>query len=196
MKNSDKKKNLVVMTLDECKEQFKKTYDKNKELFQKDVMEAIKHLAMSDEELDDLFEWFSANDIVISDDAVDAPENLSDVEDITAGDLDDIDFMDSEDVEEIQTVELESLESYSSNTSRINDPVKMYLKEIGRVPLLNPEDEPEIARRIQAGDEEAKRILISANLRLVVSIAKKYVGRGMLFLDLIQEGNMGLVKAV
>ena len=196
MKNSDKKKNLVVMTLDECKDQFKKTYDKNKELFQKDVMEAIKHLAMSDEELDDLFEWFSANDIVISDDAVDAPENLSDVEDITAGDLDDIDFMDSEDVEEIQTVELESLESYSSNTSRINDPVKMYLKEIGRVPLLNPEDEPEIARRIQAGDEEAKRILISANLRLVVSIAKKYVGRGMLFLDLIQEGNMGLVKAV
>ena len=86
MKNSDKKKNLVVMTLDECKEQFKKTYDKNKELFQKDVMEAIKHLAMSDEELDDLFEWFSANDIVISDDAVDAPDNLSDVEDITAGD--------------------------------------------------------------------------------------------------------------
>ena len=196
MKNSDKKKNLVVMTLDECKEQFKKTYDKNKELFQKDVMEAIKHLAMSDEELDDLFEWFSANDIVISDDAVDAPDNLSDVEDITAGDLDDIDFMDSEDVEEIQTVELESLESYSSNTSRINDPVKMYLKEIGRVPLLNPEDEPEIARRIQAGDEEAKRILISANLRLVVSIAKKYVGRGMVFLDLIQEGNRVLVKAV
>ena len=198
MKNSDKKKNLVVKTLDECKEDFRKAYDKNKELYQKDVMEAIKHLAMSDEELDDLFEWFSANDIVISDDAVDVPDNLSDVDvdDITAGDLDDIDFMDGEDVEEIQTVELESLESYSSNTSRINDPVKMYLKEIGRVPLLNPEDEPEIARRIQAGDEEAKRILISANLRLVVSIAKKYVGRGMLFLDLIQEGNMGLVKAV
>ncbi|MBE6107054.1 MAG: RNA polymerase sigma factor RpoD [Erysipelotrichaceae bacterium] len=196
MKNSDKKKNTVVMTLDECKEQFRQTFDKNKELYQKDVMEAIKHLAMSDEELDDLFDWFSSNDIVISDDAVDVPENLNDVEEMAAGDLDDIDFMDSEDVEEIQTVELESLESYSSNTSRINDPVKMYLKEIGRVPLLNPEDEPEIARRIQAGDEEAKRILISANLRLVVSIAKKYVGRGMLFLDLIQEGNMGLVKAV
>ncbi len=196
MKNNDKKKNIVVMTLDECKEQFRKTYDKNKELYQKDVMEAIKHLAMSDEELDDLFEWFSANDIVISDDAVDVPDNLNDVEDMTATDLDDIDFVGSEDDEEIQTVELESLESYSSNTSRINDPVKMYLKEIGRVPLLNPEDEPEIARRIQAGDEEAKRILISANLRLVVSIAKKYVGRGMLFLDLIQEGNMGLVKAV
>ncbi len=72
----------------------------------------------------------------------------------------------------------------------------MYLKEIGRVDLLDPKDEPEIARRIQEGDEEAKRKLIAANLRLVVSIAKKYVGRGMLFLDLIQEGNMGLVKAV
>ena len=72
----------------------------------------------------------------------------------------------------------------------------MYLKEIGRVELLDPKEEPEIARRIQAGDEEAKKKLISANLRLVVSIAKKYVGRGMLFLDLIQEGNMGLVKAV
>jgi RNA polymerase primary sigma factor len=72
----------------------------------------------------------------------------------------------------------------------------MYLKEIGRVPLLKPEDEPEIAKRIEAGDQEARSILISSNLRLVVSIAKKYVGRGMLFLDLIQEGNMGLVKAV
>ena len=94
-------------------------------------------------------------------------------------------------------VPIDLSETYSSSPYvRINDPVKMYLKEIGRVPLLNPEDEPEIARRIQAGDEEAKRILISSNLRLVVSIAKKYVGRGMLFLDLIQEGNMGLVKAV
>ena len=79
-------------------------------------------------------------------------------------------------------------------TQKFNDPVKMYLKEIGRVELLDPKEEPEIARRIQAGDEEAKKKLISANLRLVVSIAKKYVGRGMLFLDLIQEGNMGLVR--
>ncbi len=85
----------------------------------------------------------------------------------------------------------------TTNTAvQLNDPVKMYLKEIGRVPLLKPEDEPEIAKRIEEGDEEAKNILISSNLRLVVSIAKKYVGRGMLFLDLIQEGNMGLVKAV
>ncbi|HHW43656.1 MAG TPA: RNA polymerase sigma factor RpoD [Desulfotomaculum sp.] len=78
----------------------------------------------------------------------------------------------------------------------IDDPVRMYLKEIGRVPLLTPEEEIELARRMEQGDEEAKRRLAEANLRLVVSIAKRYVGRGMLFLDLIQEGNLGLIKAV
>ncbi|MED1674345.1 RNA polymerase sigma factor RpoD [Pallidibacillus thermolactis] len=79
---------------------------------------------------------------------------------------------------------------------KINDPVRMYLKEIGRVDLLTPEEEIALAERIAQGDEEAKRRLAEANLRLVVSIAKRYVGRGMLFLDLIQEGNMGLIKAV
>jgi RNA polymerase primary sigma factor len=79
---------------------------------------------------------------------------------------------------------------------KINDPVRMYLKEIGRVSLLSADEEVELAKRIELGDEEAKRRLAEANLRLVVSIAKRYVGRGMLFLDLIQEGNMGLIKAV
>ncbi|MDI6711104.1 MAG: RNA polymerase sigma factor RpoD [Thermoanaerobacterales bacterium] len=78
----------------------------------------------------------------------------------------------------------------------IDDPVRMYLKEIGRIPLLTPEEEVALAKRMEDGDEEAKRRLIEANLRLVVSIAKRYVGRGMLFLDLIQEGNLGLIKAV
>ncbi len=78
----------------------------------------------------------------------------------------------------------------------IDDPVRMYLKEIGRVPLLTAEEEVRLAKRIEAGEEEAKRELAEANLRLVVSIAKRYVGRGMLFLDLIQEGNLGLIKAV
>jgi len=78
----------------------------------------------------------------------------------------------------------------------IDDPVRMYLKEIGRVPLLTPDKEVELAKRMENGDEEAKRRLAEANLRLVVSIAKRYVGRGMLFLDLIQEGNLGLIKAV
>ena len=78
----------------------------------------------------------------------------------------------------------------------IDDPVRMYLKEIGKVPLLTAEEEIEIAKRLETGDEEAKKKLSEANLRLVVSIAKRYVGRGMLFLDLIQEGNLGLIKAV
>ena len=78
----------------------------------------------------------------------------------------------------------------------IDDPVRMYLKEIGKVPLLSAEEETELARRMEEGDEEAKKKLAEANLRLVVSIAKRYVGRGMLFLDLIQEGNLGLIKAV
>ena len=78
----------------------------------------------------------------------------------------------------------------------LDDPVRMYLKEIGRVPLLTPEEEVQLAKRVEAGDDEARRCLAEANLRLVVSIAKRYVGRGMLFLDLIQEGNLGLIKAV
>ncbi len=87
---------------------------------------------------------------------------------------------------------------FTGNNSGItsDDPVKIYLKEIGQVPLLTPEEEVELAKRVEAGDPEGKRCLIEANLRLVVSIAKRYVGRGMLFLDLIQEGNLGLIRAV
>ncbi len=96
-----------------------------------------------------------------------------------------------DDEEEAEPVELEPLEGVS-----IDDPVRMYLKEIGKVALLNSAEEIRLAKRMERGDEEAKRRLIEANLRLVVSIAKKYVGRGMLFLDLIQEGNLGLIRAV
>ena len=78
----------------------------------------------------------------------------------------------------------------------VDDPVRMYLKEIGKVPLLSPEEEIELAKRMELGDENARKRLAEANLRLVVSIAKRYVGRGMQFLDLIQEGNLGLIKAV
>lgn len=92
--------------------------------------------------------------------------------------------------------EPEELDLSIPDNVEIDDPVRMYLKEIGKVPLLSPEEETALARRMEQGDEEAKRKLTEANLRLVVSIAKKYVGRGMLFLDLIQEGNLGLIKAV
>lgn len=98
---------------------------------------------------------------------------------------------DEEDLENLNTDELTVPEGIN-----IDDPVRMYLKEIGKIPLLTAEEEIELAKRIENGDEEAKRKLAEANLRLVVSIAKRYVGRGMLFLDLIQEGNLGLIKAV
>ncbi|MEN0660110.1 RNA polymerase sigma factor RpoD [Caldifermentibacillus hisashii] len=107
-----------------------------------------------------------------------------------------------EDIAQPDEEDLENEEEFDLNDLsvppgvKINDPVRMYLKEIGRVDLLTPEEEIELAERIAQGDEEAKRRLAEANLRLVVSIAKRYVGRGMLFLDLIQEGNMGLIKAV
>lgn len=92
--------------------------------------------------------------------------------------------------------DLENIDAFVFDTSEIDDPVKIYLREIGNVRLLTLEEEIELAKRIEAGDEMAKSILSEANLRLVVSIAKRYVGRGMLFLDLIQEGNIGLMKAV
>ena len=106
-------------------------------------------------------------------------------------DLDDDSFMKDAEDEDIDLDAVDLLEGIGTE-----DPVRMYLKEIGKVPLLSADEEVELAKRMAEGDEEAKKKLISANLRLVVSIAKKYVGRGMLFLDLIQEGNMGLVKAV
>ena len=103
---------------------------------------------------------------------------------------------DIEDLKEVENLKLDEITDTSFEGISIDDPVRMYLREIGKIPLLSYEKELELAKRILNNDEEAKQELAEANLRLVVSIAKKYVGRGMLFLDLIQEGNMGLIKAV
>ncbi len=187
-------KSKELKTLDELKEDFRKVFAADGAIYQKDILSSLEHLDLNDEDLDGLWEWFDKESIRISED--------DDIEELEADDIDLGDDEDAEGDEDKDDTETESLDyltaGYSThNTSiQLNDPVKMYLKEIGRVPLLKASDEMEIAKRIEAGDEEAKNILISSNLRLVVSIAKKYVGRGMLFLDLIQEGNMGLVKAV
>ena len=103
---------------------------------------------------------------------------------------------DIEDLKEVEDLKLDQISDNSFEGVSVDDPVRMYLREIGKIPLLSYEKELELAKRILENDEEAKQELAEANLRLVVSIAKKYVGRGMLFLDLIQEGNMGLIKAV
>ena len=109
---------------------------------------------------------------------------------------DDIEEPDVEDLEEVENLKLEDLDTMSFEGVSTDDPVRMYLREIGKIELLSFDEELELAKRILKGDEEAKQKLAESNLRLVVSIAKKYVGRGLLFLDLIQEGNMGLIKAV
>jgi RNA polymerase primary sigma factor len=103
---------------------------------------------------------------------------------------------DIEDLEEVEDIKLEDISTMNFDGINIDDPVRMYLREIGKIPLLTFEEELELAKKVIEGNEDAKQKLAESNLRLVVSIAKKYVGRGMLFLDLIQEGNMGLIKAV
>ena len=101
-----------------------------------------------------------------------------------------------EDLEEVEEIKLEDIDVTNFDGVNVDDPVRMYLREIGKIPLLTYDEELDLAQKVLAGDEDAKQKLAESNLRLVVSIAKKYVGRGMLFLDLIQEGNMGLIKAV
>ena len=109
---------------------------------------------------------------------------------------DDFDEPDLDDLKEVEEIKIEDVDLNSMEGVSIDDPVRMYLREIGKIPLLSFEEELELAKKVLENDEEAKQQLAESNLRLVVSIAKKYVGRGMLFLDLIQEGNMGLIKAV
>ncbi len=108
----------------------------------------------------------------------------------------DLEEPDIEDLQEVEDIPVEELDLNNMDGVNIDDPVRMYLREIGKIPLLTYDEELSLAKRVLEGDEEAKQKLVESNLRLVVSIAKKYVGRGMLFLDLIQEGNMGLIKAV
>lgn len=153
-------------------------------LTSKELMDVLEDLNLDPEQLDKFYDTLenlgidTAGDYmpVIDDDIIPALDELEEIEDVT-----------EEEIAEAETL----VDSFSTD-----DPVRMYLKEIGKVSLLSPEEEVELAIRMSEGDEEAKRRMAEANLRLVVSIAKRYVGRGMLFLDLIQEGNLGLIKAV
>ena len=137
------------------------------------------------EQMDKIFDFLEASGV----DVLRITENSAD--DLMLDDDMDIDGLDDEEEVELDKIDLSVPEGVS-----IEDPVRMYLKEIGKVPLLSAEEEIELAKKMEQGDENAKKRLAEANLRLVVSIAKRYVGRGMLFLDLIQEGNLGLIKAV
>ena len=205
---------LKFTSLEEAKEFLLKSKEENADVSQKQFLDAVSALNLDDDTMDDLYNWIDENLIKFIDgEELDEDEVLDD-------DLNDEDLDEEDSIAE----EISQLEKTFANSShaKINDPVKMYLKEIGQIPLLDPKEEPIIARQIQEGEEakeamknpdlsdeekkklakviangeQAKQTLISSNLRLVVSIAKKYVGRGMLFLDLIQEGNCGLIKAV
>ena len=168
-----------------------------------DISEAIAQFDLSDEDNDAIFENFKKAKITIENDEIE-DESIDDIHDVPM-DLMDADSFDVDDIYDSIDSESDELDYLSADIDnsmlnigsdvKVNDPVKMYLKEIGRVPLLDKDEEVEVAARVAQGDEEAKRILISSNLSLVVSIAKHYIGRGMLFLDLIQEGNLGLIKA-
>ena len=156
-----------------------------------EISDHLGNIELDKEDMDDMYEQLILKGIAV----------VSEVE------PDDIELSELEG-EEVEDPDVEAVIAESGNTKEIDleatipkgiavdDPVRMYLKEIGKVPLLTAQEEIELAKRMEDGDEEAKQKLCEANLRLVVSIAKKYVGRGMLFLDLIQEGNLGLIKAV
>ncbi|KAF6568340.1 RNA polymerase sigma factor RpoD [Paenibacillus sp. EKM202P] len=169
------------LTLDQVKDQLIELGKKSSSLNYKDIMEKLSPFDQDPEQMDEFYEQLGDLGIEIVNDNDEEVTRLRQNDDPENNDGDDFNFDDDLSL---------------PPGIKINDPVRMYLKEIGRVPLLSADDEVELAKRINNGDEEAKRRLAEANLRLVVSIAKRYVGRGMLFLDLIQEGNMGLIKAV
>ncbi|MCD8013765.1 MAG: RNA polymerase sigma factor RpoD [Lachnospiraceae bacterium] len=183
--------------MNEAQEQFLKTLESLKALaatrkntlMYDEIMNAFSGMELTENKMDVILDYFEKNhiDVVQGKSPDESPEDNAD--DILLEPEDDILMSDHEEIELINDVDV--LEGVSTE-----DPVRMYLKEIGNVPLLSGEEEIELAKRVEQGDEEAKKKLTEANLRLVVSIAKKYVGRGMPFLDLIQEGNMGLMKAV
>ena len=183
-------KKQELKSLDELKEEIRAVYQKNGELQQKDITEAITAMKLNDEDTDQLWNWLNEENLIGS-----SEEDLEEAEEVMEEDAAYEDDEDSDD-EDKGDEETESVPDFNGlENVRSSDPVRSYLKQIGQIPLLTAEQELDVAHRMKQGDEEAKQLLVSSNLRLVVSIAKKYVGRGMQFLDLIQEGNIGLMKA-
>lgn len=193
-----------IETLDSIKKRFEKQGKKDGFINQGDILDATSHLDLTDEDLESLIQYFKSKNIeVVSDDDDEDLDNIDvsdeDLKKLAQGE--DEDFLDDEFVDENNQENLDinidrDIDLLQNNSVKINDPVKMYLKNIGCFKLVSPQEEIEIAKRIEQGDKAAKDELTQANLRLVVSIAKHYMGRGMLLLDLIQEGNLGLIKAV
>ncbi|MBQ9016502.1 MAG: RNA polymerase sigma factor RpoD [Firmicutes bacterium] len=163
---------------------------KNQSVTKAEILDTFDQMEIDAGRMDEIFKEIGANRIQILDEQEPDEADLLELEEEGQETDPEIEAAQAAGAKEID------LESALSKNISVEDPVRMYLKEIGKVPLLTAEEEVELAKRMEAGDEYAKQKLCEANLRLVVSIAKKYMGRGMLFLDLIQEGNLGLIKAV
>jgi RNA polymerase primary sigma factor len=186
-----------IESLDQIKKRFEKKAGTEGFIIQDELFDAIEHLDLTDEDSENLLVYFKNKKIEIKIEDEDLEETV-DEEEIKKGAVVADEPFETEyepDVSEDE-VDVNKVDVFANSEVKVNDSVKMYLKEIGKVDLLKPDEEVAIAKAIIAGDMEAKNKLINANLRLVVNLAKHYVGRGMLFLDLIQEGNMGLIKAV
>lgn len=186
-----------IETLDQIKKRFEKKALQEGFIIQDELFDAIEHLDMTDTDSENLLLYFKNKKIEIKIEDEDVEEEV-DEEELKKGVVAPDEPFETEyepDVSEDE-VDVNKVDIFANSEVKVNDSVKMYLKEIGKVDLLKPDEEVTIAKAIIAGDMEAKNKLINANLRLVVNLAKHYVGRGMLFLDLIQEGNMGLIKAV
>ena len=202
-KTASKLKGEDIKTLSEIEKNLLKKCKKDGFINQNEIYDALHDYELDDDAIDELIAFFADNGIeVINEDEDEEEEEVEEEFDeskLKMGEEDDVDdFFEGEDTEDddVEDLDIEHLDLTLGGEVRINDSVKMYLKEIGKYDLLKPEEEPILAKRILEGDEEAKERLINCNLRLVVNIAKHYVGRGMQFLDLIQEGNLGLMKAV
>ena len=187
-KNGKKKDALPEQSVKTPEERLNELLEKGKKAGKLSAkeLECLEEMNLDGDAIDKFYETLEKNGVDIDvgsedllppiDDVLPEVEDLADIEEVTEEEINDTDAL---------------MDSFSTD-----DPVRMYLKEIGKVPLLTPEEEVELAIQMSQGNEEAKHRMTEANLRLVVSIAKRYVGRGMLFLDLIQEGNLGLIKAV
>ena len=199
---------LDELTLESVRKELEKNAKKSGNfLTYEEIVEAVGPLDLDEKELEDFVNYFKSKkiEVVVENDSGDDLDDI-DISDIDLANFNEEEVIEDEDDifldEDLLKTEEDALKDIDigndiiiTGNVKINDPVKMYLREIGKVPLLTKEREIYLSNRIIAGDEAAKQELVQANLRLVVSIAKKYLGRGMLFLDLIQEGNLGLIKA-
>ena len=203
---SKKRDNDTLADLAEIEAKLLKKAKANGNIIEQgEIYDALNNYELEDDVIDDLIEYFAKQKIEVINEEEEDEEleeededisNLSEEEMLSEPDDTDDFYSETSDEEEEFDFDIDHLDSSLIGEAKVNDSVKMYLKEIGKYELLKPEEEPILAAKILEGDEEAKQRLINANLRLVVNIAKHYVGRGMLFLDLIQEGNLGLMKAV